>query len=190
MLFLDTKRLRIRNWIDSDRDLFREINRDPKVMEFFPFRRSHEEADLLMERMRAFIDAKGFGLFAVELRETREPIGFCGLAPANLAPLFPEETIEIGWRLATRYWGNGYATEAASALLSFGFTDMKLEEIIAVAVRSNRRSLAVMQRIGMTCDPREDFDHPRVPGTHPKLKRHAVWRIARSDWREQRQTRD
>lgn len=176
---LETPRLILRNWRDDDRNLFREINRDPKVMEFFPFRRSAEEADAMMERIRAVIDETGFGFYAVELKESAEPIGFCGLARAGISPILPEDTVEIGWRLATRFWGQGYVTEAARALIDFGFATKGLSEIVSFAVEANCRSTAVMQRIGMRRDADGDFNHPRVPDTHPHLKRHVLYRIGR-----------
>ncbi|MBW8319542.1 MAG: GNAT family N-acetyltransferase [Rhizobium sp.] len=176
---LETPRLIVRNWRDDDRNLFREINRDLKVMEFFPFRRSAEEADTMMERIRAVIDETGFGFYAVELKESAEPIGFCGLARAGISPILPEDTVEIGWRLATRFWGQGYVTEAARALIDFGFATKGLSEIVSFAVEANSRSTAVMQRIGMRRDADGDFDHPRVPDTHPHLKRHVLYRIGR-----------
>jgi RimJ/RimL family protein N-acetyltransferase len=175
---LETPRLTLRNWRDDDRHLFREINRDAKVMEFFPFRRSHEEADLLLDKVRRMIDETGLGFYALELKETAEPVGFCGLSLAGLAPLFAPDTVEIGWRLATRFWGKGYVTEAATALLAHGFKIFQLDEIVAFAVEGNRRSIAVMERIGMHRDPDGDFDHPRVPDSHPHLKRHILYRIA------------
>lgn len=180
-VILETKRLIVRNWLDGDRDLFREINRDPKVMEFFPFRRSAAEADAMMERIRAVIEETGLGLYAVELKESAEPIGFCGLAKAGIAPILPAETVEIGWRLATRFWGNGYVTEAATALIDFGFAEKSLPEIVSFAVEANRRSVAVMERLGMRRDADGDFDHPRVPDTHPHLKRHVLYRIGRPE---------
>ncbi|MBA3042268.1 MAG: GNAT family N-acetyltransferase [Alphaproteobacteria bacterium] len=178
---VETPRLVLRNWRDDDRDLFREINRDPKVMEFFPFRRSAEEADAMMERIRAVIDETGFGFYAVELKESAEPIGFCGLARAGISPILPEDTVEIGWRLATRFWGNGYVTEAARALIDFGFATKGLDEIVSFAVEANTRSTAVMQRLRMRHDADGDFDHPRVPDTHPHLKRHVLYRIGRPE---------
>lgn len=180
-VILETKRLVLRNWRDGDRNLFREINRDPKVMEFFPFRRSAEEADRMMERARAIIEETGLGLYAIEVKQSAEPIGFCGLSKAGLFPVLSEETMEIGWRLATRFWGNGYVTEAARALVDFGFTIKDLSEIVSFAVEANRRSTAVMQRIGMRRDADGDFDHPRVPDSHPELKRHILYRICRPE---------
>lgn len=176
-IILETSRLVLRSWLERDRDLFREINADPKVMEFFPFRRSHAEADALFERVNAMIKEDGLGFYAVELKETGEAMGFCGLAPANMPGIFPIEAIEIGWRLATRFWGQGYITEAAQALVDHGFKQMKLAAIISFAVADNHRSTAVMQRIGMIRCPDLDFDHPRVPDSHPHLKRHVTYAI-------------
>lgn len=181
MIITETPRLIVRNWKDTDRDLFREINADPKVMEFFAMRRTHAEADAMMDLLRDMIDQTGYGFYALELKETAEPIGFCGLAEAKIAPVLPEGTIEIGWRLATRFWGNGYVTEAARALLRVAFEEKALDEVVSFAVADNLRSWAVMERIGMRRDIDGDFDHPRVPDTHPHLQRHVLYRIGRGE---------
>lgn len=123
MIVSGTPRLILRDWKDTDRDLFREVNSDPDVMEFFPHKRSHAESDAALKHVNEMIHATGYGFYAVELRETGEPIGFCGIAPANLEGIFPLGTMEIGWRLAARFWGNGYATEAAKSLLSMAFDE-------------------------------------------------------------------
>ena len=175
LIILETERLLIRSWIDSDRDLFREINADSKVMEFFPFRRSHEEADMLLERINSSIQETGLGFYALELKDTAEPMGFCGLSLANMPSIFPAETVEIGWRLATRFWGHGYVTEAARALLNLAFREKSMPAVLAFAVEANHRSTAVMKRIGMRRCRDMDFDHPRVPDTHPHLKRYVVY---------------
>lgn len=179
---LETARLRIRGWIESDRPLFREINSDPKVMEFFPHRRNDAEADALFDRINGSIQNTGLGFFALELKETCEPMGFCGLAPAVMPAIFPPETIEIGWRLATRYWGKGYVTEAANALLGHAFRNLELKAVLSFAVAENRRSTAVMERIGLKRVPMLDFDHPRVPDDQPRLKHHVVYAATREAW--------
>ncbi len=181
MIITQTERLRIRNRLDSDRDLFFEINSDPEVMTFFPFRRDRADADALFDRNRQAIADTGYGFFALALQETDEPIGFCGLAIPDLAPILPIGTVEIGWRLARRYWSKGYVTEAASALLAFGFETRGLEEIVSFAVADNDRSIAVMKRIGLTRDIDGDFEHPRVPDTHPHLKHHVLYRLKRPE---------
>ena len=181
---LHTPRLVIRNWEERDRDLFHHINSDERVMEFYPFRRTRQQADEVMDKLRAAIDAKGFGLAAVELADSGETIGYAGLSPVTMPPVIPTEEIEIGWRLAAGHWGQGYASEAATALLRFGFRDLELEEIISFAVATNIRSIAVMQRIGLRYDGTSDFDHPRVPETLPHLRPHVLYRLTREDWRE------
>ena len=188
-IILETERLRLRSWLDTDRNLFREINADSKVMEFFPFRRTHEEADALLKRLNASIIETGLGFYALELKATGEPIGFCGLSLANMPEIFPAETVEIGWRLATRFWGKGYISEAARALLDFAFDNKHLDAVVSFAVAENHRSTAVMKRLGLHRVASLDFDHPRVPDTHPHLKRHIVYAVTRDEWQHQKQHR-
>ncbi|AFL52977.1 RimJ/RimL family protein N-acetyltransferase [Sinorhizobium fredii] len=183
MIIRETERLRIRSWCEGDRDLFAEINSDPKVMEFFPFRRSRSESDALFDRNARRIGETGFGFFALALRDSDLPIGFCGLARTDLEPHLPDGTIEIGWRLAVSHWGKGYVTEAALALLEHGFGERRLSEIVSFAVAKNIRSTAVMKRIGMRPDPLRDFDHPSVPDTHAHLKRHVLYAITDKEWK-------
>jgi RimJ/RimL family protein N-acetyltransferase len=177
-----TERLLIRNWEDRDRDLFFRINSEEKVMAFFPFRRTRAESDAFLDRLRASIDQNGFGFTALESLETGACMGFTGLHRDSVVPTLPPDTVEIGWRLAPEYWGKGYVTEAAEALLAFGFQDLDLDEIVSFAVWNNDRSTAVMKRIGMRRDPAHDFDHLRVPDTHPYLKRHVFYRLSRAEW--------
>ena len=174
---LETERLTIRNWREEDRDLFYLINSDDKVMEFFPFRRDKAASDKMMDDMRSDIMKDGFGYTALEIKETGESIGFCGLHYCKAEPIIPRESIEIGWRLAPQFWGKGYITEASFRLLEFGFNDLNLNEIISFAVKGNQNSFAVMERIGMHRDEVMDFDHPLVPDTHPHLKPHLFYSI-------------
>ncbi|WP_117192756.1 GNAT family N-acetyltransferase [Rhizobium terrae] len=187
MIILETERLRLRSWLDSDRHLFREINSDPKVMEFFPFRGAYEEADALFDKLNGTITETGLGFYCMERKQTGEPMGFCGLSLVNMPDVFPIGTVEIGWRLATRFWGNGYVTEAARALLDFAFGRKELDAVVSFAVTENHRSTAVMKRLGLHRAAEMDFDHPRVPDTHPQLKPHIVYAITRDEWRQQRQ---
>ncbi len=178
MLIVETERLILRNWLEEDRNLFYEINRDEKVMEFFPYRRSHAECDLLFARNRDMISETGLGFYALADRTTNEAMGFCGLAKVDLPGILPEGAIEIGWRLATRYWCRGYVTEAAERLLDHGHVTQGFAHIHAFAVHDNHRSIAVMRRIGMQHLSDQDFDHPKVPDTHPHLKRHVLSRTS------------
>jgi RimJ/RimL family protein N-acetyltransferase len=179
---LETERLVIRNWQERDRDLFHEINSDDTVMEFFAFRRTRQESDAFMDRLRDGIASRGYGFTALALRDTGEAIGFAGLADTDEAAAFKPLAVEIGWRLAPRHWGKGYVTEAGRALLAFGFETLALPEIVSFAVHDNRRSTAVMERLGMTPLPDYDFDHSRVPDSRPDLKRHVFYVIRREDW--------
>ena len=172
---LTTDRLLLRQWRDTDREPFAALNADPAVMEHFPRLVTREESDALIDRAAASIADHGWGLWAVEVRETGEFIGFTGLSiPSFEAPFLPG--VEIGWRLAKGAWGNGYATEAALAALDFGFGPAGLTEILSFTATTNLPSQRVMQKIGMT--HAEDFDHPRLPAGH-RLQRHVLYRISR-----------
>jgi RimJ/RimL family protein N-acetyltransferase len=175
MIPVRTERLILRNWEEQDRDLFHRINSDDRVMEFFDFRR-----DAVMDKMREEISRDGYGWTAAELAATGECIGFVGLHPVEIPGLAPPGTCEIGWRLSQEFWGRGYASEGAKALLDLGFDRLKLDQIISFAVWSNVRSTAVMERLRMRHDPSADFDHPRV--VDPGLKRHVLYRLTREGW--------
>jgi RimJ/RimL family protein N-acetyltransferase len=172
---LRTARLYLRLWRDDDLTTFAALNADPRVMEFFPKHLDRAESDALAARIRTAIAERGFGLWAVEVPVVAPFIGFVGLSvPRFEAPFTP--CVEIGWRLARERWGCGYATEAAQAVLEFGFEQLGLREIVSFTVPANSRSRSVMERIGMTHCPEDDFDHPLLPQGHP-LSRHVLYRI-------------
>ena len=101
--------------------------------------------------------------------------GYVGLWPATFdAPFTP--AVEVGWRLARAHWGHGYATEAARASVADGFDRLQLDEILSFTATINHRSRRVMERLGMTHDPRDDFDHPALPPGH-RLERHVLYRL-------------
>jgi RimJ/RimL family protein N-acetyltransferase len=184
MTELSTDRLLLRQWRDSDRDPFAALNADPAVMEHFPSLQSREVSDGLIDRNLQAIDERGWGLWALEVKETGEFIGFTGLSvPSFEAPFLPG--VEIGWRLAKGAWGNGYATEAALAALAHGFGPAGLDEIVSFTATTNVPSQRVMQRIGMAHDEAGDFDHPRLPDGH-RLQRHVLYRINRAQWEASR----
>lgn len=183
ILPLETKRLIIRNWRSGDIELFHEINSDDRVMEFFPFRRTRDESAAFLERLMTSISAAGFGFTAIERKSDGACLGFCGLSELNMPSVFPAGTVEIGWRIAERFWGHGYVTEAGRALVDAAFNRLHLNGLIAIAVPENRRSTAVMERLGMVRDTGADFQHPSVPDTHPELQRHGVWHLSRQRWR-------
>jgi RimJ/RimL family protein N-acetyltransferase len=169
-----TARLLLRSFEDRDFAPFAAMNADPQVMEYFPAALSRAESDAAAVRMRKHMEEHGFGLFALEL-PPRELIGFTGLTTVTFEAHFTP-SIEIGWRLASAHWGHGYATEAARAVLDFGFNQLSLPEIVSFTVPHNHRSRRVMEKLGMRRDPKDDFDNPRMPEGHP-LRRHVLYRI-------------
>ncbi len=174
-IYLETERLQLRDWRDGDLAAFAALNADPRVMEFFPATFTHAQSDDLARRIRQDLAENGYGLFAVALKAAENFIGFVGLTTARFeAPFTP--AVEIGWRLAAASWGQGYATEAARACLAYGFTECGIRDIVSFTARSNKRSMAVMERIGMTRNPDDDFDHPALPPGHP-LRPHVLYRI-------------
>lgn len=134
---------------------------DPEVREHLGELLTREQSDATVARMRAEADARGFGWWALELRETGEFLGRAGLDQVGAA--MPFTAVDVGWRLKRAAWGHGYATEAARACLAFAFETLGLPEVIAMTTVRNVRSQAVMRRLGMTRDPADDFDDPSVP---------------------------
>jgi ribosomal-protein-alanine N-acetyltransferase len=166
----------LRSFEDRDAGPFAAINADPRVMKFLPAVLTQAESDALVVRIRQHAEEKGHGLFAVEL-QGGPLIGFAGLSTPTFEAHFTP-CVEVGWRLAAEHWGHGYATEAARAALAFGFEKVGLKQIVSFTVPQNQRSRRVMEKIGMHHDPRDDFDHPRLPEGHA-LRRHVLYRIDR-----------
>ncbi|MEP7113462.1 MAG: GNAT family N-acetyltransferase [Ilumatobacteraceae bacterium] len=175
---LTTERLTLRDWLDSDRVPYAAINADLDVMRHFPSTLTAQQSDEMVDRMAASWRDRGFGLWAVERRDTTEFIGFVGLA----APLWQASftpCVEVGWRLAKQHWGLGFATEAALAALFWGFENVDLpnDEIVSFTTHANLNSARVMEKIGMTRDVDGDFDHPLLPDWVER--RHVLYRINR-----------
>jgi RimJ/RimL family protein N-acetyltransferase len=176
---LRTERLLLRPWRASDLDAFAALNADPRVMELFPAVLSRAESEEIAVRVRRAFEENGYGLWAIEVPGVADFIGFTGLSRPRFEAHFTP-CVEIGWRLAFAHWGQGYATEASRAALHFGFASAKLEEIVSMTVPANRRSIAVMEKLGMRRDPADDFDHPRIPEGHP-LRRHVLYRLRNAE---------
>jgi len=176
---IQTQRLSLRRWREGDLAPFAAINADPIVMEHFPLPMSEAETARMIARVESHFDEHGYGLWAVEHTVSSELVGFTGLAvPGFEAPFMP--AVEVGWRLGQEYWGNGYATEAAKAVLDFAFLEAGLDEVVSFTVPANVRSTSVMERLGMTHDPKDDFDHPSVV-EDSQLRRHVLYRISAVD---------
>lgn len=171
---IETQRLTLRRWRDADLGPFAELNGDPDTLVFFPSTLTRAESDAFVDRIEARFEAYGYGLWALEVIETGQFIGFTGLAP------LPDDVpggggTEIGWRLARHAWHLGYATEAALAAREVAFAGIGLAELWSMTSLLNTPSQAVMRRIGMTEAAR--FSHPRVPDGSP-LKPHVTYHLA------------
>ncbi len=177
---LETPRLRLRQWRESDREPFAALNADPVVMEFFPALITREANDASIDAWQLQFAERGWSNWAVEAKETNSFVGFVGLSvPRRVLPFSP--CVEIGWRLARAHWGRGLATEAARSALRVGFEQLALPEIVSFTTVLNLRSRAVMERIGMH-NAHEDFEHPGVPVGNPQ-RLHCLYRMNREQWR-------
>jgi RimJ/RimL family protein N-acetyltransferase len=179
LIEFETERLWLRQWSASDREPFARLCADPRVMEFYPNILDRTASDAMVDRIEGLIGDRGWGLWAVELKADKQFIGYVGLHVPNYdLPCSP--CVEIGWRLACEYWGKGYATEAAQAALKVGFDRLNLPEIVSFTATINRRSRAVMERLGMKLAA-ETFEHPLVPAGHI-LREHVLYRLSQEQW--------
>jgi RimJ/RimL family protein N-acetyltransferase len=177
---LRTPRLLLRDWCDDDLDPFAALNAHPEVMRHFPAPLSRSQSDALAARIRTELAERGFGLWALESPGEAPFLGFVGLAtPGFEAPFTP--CVEVGWRLAWRFWGRGYATEAARAVLEHAFGGLGLREVVSFTTAANLASRRVMEKLGMQRDPSEDFEHPALAPGHPQ-RPHVLYRIRRDTW--------
>ncbi len=180
---IETDRLILRPWVASDIEPFATMGADPKVMAFFPALYTHEQAADWLIFTNQSLAKSGFTFWAIEIPGVTPFAGFTGLLEDSFeAPFTP--CVQIGWRLAHKYWGQGYVSEAAKASLEYGFVNCELDEIVAYAVPGNTRSFKVMERIGMHHDIHGDFNHPHLEKGHT-LERHVLYRLSKSDWLKQ-----
>lgn len=170
---LETDRLLLRQWKESDYLPFIKMGFDTKVMEFFPNLLTKDESVKFINTVKEIMDKNEWGFWAVELKKNEKFIGFIGLHSQ------PEQfefspCVEIGWRLEKEYWGNGYATEGAKAVLEYAFNNLKLNKVVSFTADINIASKSVMKRLGMTevCE----FNHPKIALGH-RLKKHVLYEI-------------
>jgi RimJ/RimL family protein N-acetyltransferase len=182
---LETGRLLLRQWKDTDRDAYFAMNSDPEVRRFFPSTQTRAESDVSMSNLRRHLDEHGWGLWAVEVRETGELAGLTGLWPMPTG--FVPGT-EIGWRLAKAHWGKGYAPEAARAVLAYAFTVLKLPEVVSMTTVANQPSRRVMEKIGLTRNPADDFVNPTYAPGSP-IAPHVLYRLTVENYRAARAER-
>lgn len=180
MKILETERLILRTWKPSDCQPMLDINQDPQVMEYFPRLQDLATTKKLIETINEHQKEHNFSLYATELKETNEFIGFIGLITIDFDAHFTP-AVEIGWRLSRAHWGKGYAPEGARVVLDYGFRELHLPEIVSVTAVENKKSRRVMEKIGLHYDPADDFDHPKLADDSP-LKRHVVYRLSREQY--------
>ncbi len=167
----------MRRWSEADRAPFAAMNADAEVMRYFESTQDRRTSDAFVDRIEHRFEKQGFGLWAIEVLDTGEFIGFTGLNP------MPDGTpgaggMEVGWRLARQAWHHGYATEAARAALGVAFGPVGLDEIWSVTAVGNAASRAVMERLGMALH--SYFDHPSVAVGSP-VRLHVAYRLQRAD---------
>lgn len=181
----ETKRLILREWQDSDLEPFIAMGQDPLVMEHFPNLLTPEESSAMIDRMKSVFEENGFCFYACELKSTAKFIGFIGLSIPKFKAHFTP-CVEIGWRISSGHWGEGYATEGALKCLEIGFEEFNLDEIVSIAVKSNFKSHKVMDKIGMQRDLDGDFLHPNLASNHRSAP-HLLYRMPKSLWLSSRQ---
>jgi RimJ/RimL family protein N-acetyltransferase len=175
---LRTERLLLREWRASDREAYAALNADPVVMEWFPAPMTRQESDEQVDRILTAFAAHGWGLWAVEVPGEADFIGFIGLGIPRFEAHFTP-CVEVGWRLARAAWGQGYAPEGATEVLRLAFEELALDEIVSFTSVGNAKSRRVMEKIGLTHNPADDFDHPALAPDHP-LTRHVLYRGSRA----------
>ncbi len=178
--FLNTERLTLRRWKESDLEPFTAMNMDAEVMQYFPSLITPEQTKKMIDKIEEGFTEKGFGLWAAEITETNEFIGFTGLSVPTFSAHFTP-CIEIGWRIAPAYWGQGYAPEAAREILKDAFKRLKLPELVSFTAKANSNSIRVMRKLGMTRDPKEDFNHPLIE-KNTRLAEHVLYRLSKKQW--------
>ncbi|MEE8379956.1 MAG: GNAT family N-acetyltransferase [Gammaproteobacteria bacterium] len=171
---LKTERLRLRQWKQEDFPAFAMLNADPEVMRYYPDTLNEEESNDMAQRFESLLAYRGWGFWVVEKLDDKKFMGFVGLhEPTYDLPVTP--CVEIGWRLARKYWGYGYATEAAKASLMVAFENLDLPEVYSFTSVLNKKSQAVMERLEMV-NMKQNFEHPMIPGNSP-LREHVLYRI-------------
>lgn len=175
---LITDRLILRSWRDSDREPSAAINGDPEVMRYFPSLQDTAVTNASVDKRMAHDEKHGFCFWAAELRENNKFIGFIGMEHVH-EDIPYAGSVEIGWRLAKDYWGQGLAPEGAKACLAYAFSTLDLSHVVSFTSENNQPSRRVMEKIGMVHEPKNDFDHPGVPDDSP-VKPHVLYRIEAS----------
>lgn len=173
-----TPRLLLRDWKPEDREPFAALNADPEVMRYFASPLTREQSDAFADRIEAHRQEHGFTFWAAEHRETGEFAGMVGMVHLVFEAFFTP-AVEIGWRLARKFWNQGLATEGASSALAHGFDTIGLDRVVAFTYEGNRASERVMEKLAMR--RLGAFAHPRLSADHP-LSRHVVYEALATTW--------
>ena len=160
MTEIHTPRLLLRRWTDDDLVPLSELHADPEVMRWVDDGsvRDLERTAEDIERWEEEWDDEGFGLFAVELLGSGELAGVTGLSVSEFLPEDALPEVQIGWRFARHFWGQGYASEAAHATLEFALQDRGLDRVISVPRLGDAASENVLRKLGM--NPTGEMAHP------------------------------
>lgn len=185
MNLLETERLILRTWEKADLEPMCAINQDTKVMEYFPSLQDRATTQKLIEKFNRCFEHHGYTFHATVRKDTGVFIGFIGLSFVDMEVAFAPST-EIGWRLASQHWGEGFATEGAKAVLHYAFTALHLPEVVAFTAKQNTRSQRAMEKIGLKHHPEENFEHPRLSDDSP-LRRHVLYRLSQERYFTQQQ---
>lgn len=178
MIYFESERLIFRSWKDEDLKDFKEMNKDTRVMKYFPKTLSNEETENFYNKIQEEFEREGYGLYAVEIKENGEFIGLLGLHKASFEAEFTP-CIEIGWRLKKEAHGKGYATEGAKACIEYGFRELKFQKIYSFTAKINHPSENVMKKIGMK--KVMEFNHPNVENDS-NLYEHVLYLLESKDY--------
>ncbi len=174
----ETEHLGFRRWNEDDKIPFAKMNANKNVMKFFPEILSKEQSDELVDKINNNFNEYGFGLWAVEKKETQQFIGFIGFSMATFKSFFTP-CIEIGWRLDNKHWNKGYATEGAKVCLEYGFNNLGIDRIYSFTAQLNIPSINVMKKLGLR--KVGTFEHPRVKNDDP-LKLHVLYKLDKTSY--------
>lgn len=173
-----TSRLKFRHWQESDIEVFVSMNMNEAVMEFFPSVYSRDETIKSIDRITSSFEINGFGLYALEKIEDSSFIGFTGFSIPRFESFFTP-CVEIGWRLSFANWNQGFATEAATACIDFGFSTLAFNVIHSFTSVLNVKSMHIMKKIGMNFAG--TFDHPLIADGN-ELKPHVIYRLDKESY--------
>lgn len=174
---IETKRLILRQWQDSDREPFAQLNADAEVMRYFPAVLTRKQSDAMVDKINCLFAENGWGLWAIEVKQKKQFIGFVGLHSHDDVNIPQTPFVEIGWRLAKAHWHKGYAFEAANACLDYAFHGLMLDVVYSFTALQNEPSWRLMEKLGMH-NTHQNFDHPKIDKEH-ELVRHCLYRIER-----------